>query len=51
MLLQTLGWKRDGNVQVGRGCEHPEGGVPANSRGWNEMILRVPSDPNHPLVI
>ena len=26
-------------------------GVPAYSRGWNYMILRVPSNPNHSMIL
>jgi len=36
------------------GCEQPglAGGVPAcSSRGWNCMILKVPSNPNHSMIL
>jgi len=35
--------------QAGWGCEQPglEGGVPAYSRGWDEVVLKVPSNTKH----
>jgi len=35
----------------GWGCEQPglEGAVPAIAGGWNSIILKVPSNPNHPV--
>ena len=39
--------------QAGWDCEQPrlEGGVPACSRGWNQVILKVPSNPNHSMTV
>ena len=39
--------------QVGRGSEHPAlvEGVPAHGEGRNEMLCKVPSDPNHSMIL
>jgi len=43
-----------GGIQgkAGWGCEQPglEGGVPAYRGGWNEMVLKVSSNPSHSMV-
>lgn len=43
-----------GSVQgeVGCGSEQPviAGGVPAQGKGWNKMVFRVTSNPNHPVI-
>jgi len=40
-------------VRLDGGCEQPglEGGVPAIAGGWNYMILKVPSNPNHSMLL
>ena len=38
---------------AGWGFEQPglEGGVPAYTGGWDQMILNVPSNPNHSMIL
>jgi len=39
--------------QAGWGCEQPglEGGIPACSRGWDEVVWKVPSNTNHSVIL
>lgn len=39
--------------QVGRGPEEFDlvGGIPTHSRGWNWMGFKVPSTPNHSVIV
>ena len=53
---RSCGCSLAGSVQgqVGRGFEHPGlvKGVPSHGRGgWDWMIFKVPSNPNHSMIL
>lgn len=57
IVQRSFGCPSPGGVQsqVGRGLEQPGvlqvEGVPAHGGCWNEMVFKVPSNPNHFVIL
>lgn len=44
-------WKFEARLDVALNSLNLVDSIPAHGRGWNEMILKVPSNPDHFMIL